>query len=65
MKTVTELKFLGAMIGKNLNLKSHIKLIWNQILKNIGVLFKGSLHMNKKCLSVIIFLIYAFIYKSW
>ena len=36
-------------------LQSYIKLIESKIPKNIGVLFKGSLHLNKKCLSKIYF----------
>ena len=43
------------MIHENLNWQSHIKLIENKISKNIGVLFKGSLYLNKKCLSMIYF----------
>ena len=34
------------MIDKNLNWQSHIKLAIGKISKNIGVLFKGSLHLN-------------------
>ena len=45
LKRVTELKFLGVMIDKNLNWQSHIKLVESKISKNIGVLFKGSLHL--------------------
>ena len=33
------------MIDKNLNWQSHIKLVESKISKNIGVLFKGSLHL--------------------
>ena len=43
------------MADGNLNWQSHIKLIENKILKNDEVLFKGSLHFNKKYLSVIFF----------
>ena len=45
LKRVTELKFLGVMIDKNLNWQSHIKSVESKISKNIGVLFKGSLHL--------------------
>ena len=45
LKRVTELKFLGVMIDKNLNWQSHIKLVESKISKNIGILFKGSLHL--------------------
>ena len=44
LKRVTELKFLVAIIDKNMN-QSHIKLVESKISKNIGVLFKGSLHL--------------------
>ena len=33
------------MIDKNLHRQSHIKLFASKISKNIGVLFKGSLHL--------------------
>ena len=46
LKRVTELKFLDVMIDKNLNRQSHIKLVESKISKNIGVLFKGTLHLN-------------------
>ena len=46
LKRVTELKFLRVMIDKNLNWQSHIKLVKSKISKNIGVLYKGSLHLN-------------------
>ena len=45
LKRVTELKFLGVMIDKNLNWQSHIKLVENKVSKNVGVLFKGILHL--------------------
>ena len=45
LKRVTELKFLDVMTDKNLNWQSHIKLVESKISKNIGVLFKGSLHL--------------------
>ena len=45
LKRVTELKFLGIMIDKNLNWQTHIKLVESKISKNIGVVFKGSLHL--------------------
>ena len=34
------------MIDKNLNWQSHIKLVERTISKNIGALFKGSLHLS-------------------
>ena len=36
LKRVTELKCLGVMIDKNLNWRSHIKLVASKISKNIG-----------------------------
>ena len=45
LKRVTELKFLGVMIDKNLNWQSNIKLVESKVSKNVGVLFKGSLHL--------------------
>ena len=44
LKRVTELKFLDVMIEKNLNWQSHTKLVKSEVSKNVGVLFKGSLH---------------------
>ena len=55
LKRVTELKFQGVMIVQNLNWESHIKLIESKISNIIGVLFKVSLHLNKKYLSIIYF----------
>ena len=43
------------MIDKNLNWPTHSKLVEGKFLKNIVVLFKGDLHMNIKCLSMIYF----------
>ena len=43
------------MIDENLSWQSHIKLVESKISKNIGFLFKGSPHLNKKCLSMIYF----------
>ena len=59
LKRVKELKFLGVMIDRNLNWQSHIKLVETQISKHFEDLFKGILHLNKKCLSMIYF---SFIY---
>ena len=42
-------------LTKNLNWQSHTKLVESKSSKNITVLFKGSLHLNKKYLSVIYF----------
>ena len=36
------------MIDESLNWQSHIKLFESKISKKIEVLFKGSLHLNKK-----------------
>ena len=41
------------MIDKNLNWQSHIKLVESKISKNIGVLFKGSLHLNVYHISIL------------
>ena len=41
------------MIDENLNWQSHIKLVESKISKIIGVPFKGSLHLNNKCLLMI------------
>ena len=46
LKRVTELKFLDVMLDKNLNWQSHIKLVESKTSKNIGVLFKCSLHLK-------------------
>ena len=59
LKRVKELKFLGVMIDQNLNWQSHIKLVETKISKHFEDLFKGSLHLNQKCLSMIYF---SFIY---
>ena len=62
LKGVTELKFLGVMIEKNLNWQSHIKLVESKISKTL----ESYLHLNKKWLLMIdIFLIFTFIYKLW
>ena len=59
LKRVKELKFLGVMIDRHLNWQSHIKLVETKISKHFEDLLKGSLHLNKKCLSMIYF---SFIY---
>ena len=48
LKRVTELKRLAVMIDKNLNRQTYIKLVESKISKNIGVLFKGSLHLIRQ-----------------
>ena len=48
LKRVTELKRLAVMIDKNLNWETHIKLVESKISKNVGVLFKGSLHLIRQ-----------------
>ena len=55
LKRVTELKFLGVMIDKNLNWQSHIKLVESKISKNIGGLFKDSLHLIRHAYQSICF----------
>ena len=47
---VNKLKFLGVFLVENLNWKSYIALILNEVLKNIRLLFKPSLIFSKKCL---------------
>ena len=51
LRELPELKFVVVRIDKNLNW--YIKLVESKISKNIRVLFKGSLHLNKKCLLMI------------
>ena len=41
------------MIDKNLNWQSHIKLVERKISKNIGALFKGSLHLSISTLTTL------------
>ena len=48
------------MIDKNLHRQSHIKLFASKISKNIGVLFKGSLHLIRR---VYQYVSHLFIYK--
>ena len=55
LKRKMKLKFLGVMIDESLNWQSHIILVDTKFLKNIGLLFKGSLHLNKKCLLMVYF----------
>ena len=43
------------MINGNLNRQIHIKMVESKISKDIGALFKVSLHVNKKRLSIIYF----------
>ena len=49
------LKFLAVMIDENLNWKSHIDLLINNISKNVGILYKASKLLNFNCLKNIYF----------
>ena len=50
---VNSIKFLGVIIDENINWNRHIELVENKISKNIGLLYRASLYLNKGSLKSI------------
>ena len=54
------IKFLGVLLDENLNWKEHIKYTENKIAKNLGLIYKARLFLNRNPL---IALYYSYIHK--
>lgn len=52
---VKETKFLGVIIDENITWKSHISTVENKTAKNLGILYKAKVFLNKKCLKELYF----------
>ena len=55
LKRVKSIKFLGVILGENINWNRHIELVENKISKNIGILYRASLYLDKESLKSIYF----------
>ena len=44
------IKFLGVLLDENLSWKDHIKYIENKVVKNIGLLYRSKLFLDKNSL---------------
>ena len=47
------IKFLGVILDENINWNRHIELVENKISKNIGILYRASLYLDKESLKSI------------
>ena len=56
------IKFLGVLLDENLNWKEHIKYTENKIAKNLGLLYKARLFLERNALLALL-LIYANLHK--
>ena len=45
---VTSIKFLGAILDENINWNRHIELVENKVSKNIGILYRAWLYLDKE-----------------
>ena len=59
------MKLQENLIDENLHWKNHIDFVGDTISKNIGLLFRASLHLNEKCLTQIYCITYPFVRKLW
>ena len=50
MERVESIKFLGVLLDENLSWKDHIKYIENKVAKNIGLLYRAKLFLDKNSL---------------
>ena len=50
VKRVESIKFLGVLLDKNLSWRDHIKYIENKIVKNVGLLYRAKLFLDKNSL---------------
>ena len=55
LERVSSIKFLGVILDENINWNRHIELAENKISKNIGILCRASLYLNKESLKSICF----------
>ena len=57
LERVNSIKFLGVILDENINWNRHIELVENKISKNIGILYRVSLYLDKESLKCIYFLL--------
>ena len=50
VERVESIKFLGVLLDENLSWKDHIKYIENKVAKNIGLLYRAKLFLDKNSL---------------
>ena len=50
VERVKSIKFLGVLLDENLSWKDHIKYIENKVVKNIGLLYRSKLFLDKNSL---------------
>ena len=55
MERVNSTKFLGVILDDNINWNRHTELVENKISKNISILYRASLYLDKKSLKSIYF----------
>ena len=55
LERINSIKFLGAILDENTNWNRHMKLVENKIQKNIGILDRASLYLDKESLKSIYF----------
>ena len=55
LERVNYIKFLGVILDENINWNRHIELVESKISKNVGILYRASLYLNKECLKSIYF----------
>ena len=55
IKRENVMKFLGIFLDENMTWKNHISSIENKISKNIGILYKARLLLNKPCMKQLYF----------
>ena len=55
LERVNYIKFLGVILDENINWNRHIEFVESKILKNIGILYRASLYLNKESLKIIYF----------
>ena len=58
---VKNTKFLGVIIDENITWKNHISTVENKISKNLDILYKAKLLLNKNVLKIYISLLYHYI----
>ena len=55
LERVNSTEFLGVILNENINWNRHIELVENKISKNIGILYRASLYLDKESLKSIYF----------
>ena len=55
VERVKSIKFLGVLLDENLSWKDHIKCVENRVSKNIGLLYRAKLFLDKNLLLTLYF----------